>query len=836
MKHLYSLLTSFLIILTPLFSQKRVLDSTIFDTWQQIKQFSISDDGRWIFCRYETFDKKGILEITIDGKRIPLIKGGKDGSLFNKGANAIFYIKDTLCFINRNGAISKAGIFDAPIYSPKSGNVAAFKNNTLVIFNSNGTICDSISGAIKGAIFNDKSIFTIAKNNNLFHIINVSTKETLYSSKDEITALACNSSTNTISAYCKENLITINLSDNTLQKFDLKPLIPANLSLNSSKAPQLLTDGSAIIELKLKGAKKEMGKTGKGKKKKENQIEIWRWNDTILPTQSNRSASLFASTFKAVFYPKSGKLVKVSNGYGVTLTSVGDSLLYSAELTDTPYRYSAPWQDPIPKDLYITDPAKGKTQLFIKAFNGTFILDNSAKRIFTFQNSTKEWVEHDISTGESFSVSSKVPEKLYDTLFDEPKEPGSFGQAGVTKDGNHLVLYDRYDIWISGRDNAYCLTKGFGRKNNIKFRVAREDKESIDPSKPILLQSINYNNMHSGFYVVKPGGVPIKLTEGAYKYSYVKEIPGKGYIVKRESFNMPPDYYMFDHKFRKEVRLTNLTDSANMYSFGKSSLFTWKDSLGAEQRGVLYTPEGYDPSKHYPVIVYYYEKMTPETFSFYNPEPTTSTINPAMFVSRGYVVFMPDITFKIGDPGPSSAKIVISGTKELIKRGIADPDRIGVQGHSWGGYQVVFLLTQTNIFRCACSETAVVNMTSAYSGLRQGAGKPRMFMYECAQSRMGTTLWDNPEAYIRNSSLFKFKNITTPLLARHSDGDEAVPFAQGLELFLGLKRLGKEVWLVNYKGDGHNIKKREFAIDWSRRMDEFFDYYLKDGPLFGTAK
>ncbi|MGE4413916.1 MAG: alpha/beta hydrolase family protein, partial [Bacteroidales bacterium] len=164
----------------------------------------------------------------------------------------------------------------------------------------------------------------------------------------------------------------------------------------------------------------------------------------------------------------------------------------------------------------------------------------------------------------------------------------------------------------------------------------------------------------------------------------------------------------------------------------------------------------------------------------------------------------------------------------LIDKKIADPAKIGIQGHSWGGYQVAYVITQTNMFKCACTETAVANMTSAYSGLRAGPGKTRMFMYESTQSRIGGSLWEKKDNYIENSPVFYLDKVTTPLLSRHSDGDEAVPFTQGLELFLGLKRLGKPVWMFNYKGDGHNIKKREIAEDWTRRMDQFFDYYLLD--------
>ena len=193
-------------------------------------------------------------------------------------------------------------------------------------------------------------------------------------------------------------------------------------------------------------------------------------------------------------------------------------------------------------------------------------------------------------------------------------------------------------------------------------------------------------------------------------------------------------------------------------------------------------------------------------------------------------MFVPDIVFRPGEPGRSSYDAVVSGVKTLIdKCPYVDKDRIGLNGHSWGGYQSAYLITQTDLFKAAVAGAPVANMTSAYGGIRWGSGKSRMFQYEHTQSRIGGTLWEKPLAYFRNSALFYAPRIQTPLLIMHNDKDEAVMWEQGIELFMALRRLQKPVWMFNYRGQGHKLLKWDYRLDYSKRVMEFYDYYLKDG-------
>ena len=251
---------------------------------------------------------------------------------------------------------------------------------------------------------------------------------------------------------------------------------------------------------------------------------------------------------------------------------------------------------------------------------------------------------------------------------------------------------------------------------------------------------------------------------------------------------------------------------------------------GEPLAGLLYKPDDFDASKKYPMMVYFYERNSNNLHSHHPPIPHRSVIRPTFYASRGYLVFIPDITYEVGYPGEGAMKAVIPGVLEVIDRGFVDEENIGTQGHSWGGYQIAFMVTKTNIFKAAAGGAPVANMTSAYGGIRWGSGMSRMFQYEKTQSRLGGTLWESPLRYIENSPVFWADKVETPLLMMHNDHDTAVPWEQGIEMFVALRRLGKPAWLVNYNDEPHWPTTYANKVDWNVRLQQFFDHYLMGAP------
>jgi dipeptidyl aminopeptidase/acylaminoacyl peptidase len=293
----------------------------------------------------------------------------------------------------------------------------------------------------------------------------------------------------------------------------------------------------------------------------------------------------------------------------------------------------------------------------------------------------------------------------------------------------------------------------------------------------------------------------------------------------RESFASPTDLYVRDGAVERKVSATNPQQSR--YTWGTAELVNWKAYDGRMSQGILFRPEGFDPARTYPMICYFYERDSDSLFVYRPPSPVRSRIDISFFVSRGYVIFLPDIHYRTGDPGRSAYDYVVSGARAMVRKGGIDSTRIGIQGQSWGGYQAAHIITRTPLFAAAWAGAPVANMTSAYGGIRWESGVNRQFQYEKTQSRIGATLWEKRDLYIENSPLFHVPAIRTPLVIMSNDNDGAVPWYQGIEMFTAMRRLGKKVWLLNYNGEEHNLVQRKNKKDLSVREQQYFDWLLK---------
>jgi dipeptidyl aminopeptidase/acylaminoacyl peptidase len=283
--------------------------------------------------------------------------------------------------------------------------------------------------------------------------------------------------------------------------------------------------------------------------------------------------------------------------------------------------------------------------------------------------------------------------------------------------------------------------------------------------------------------------------------------------------------------FTDPAKLSEANPQQLDYKWATRELVEWVTFNGDTMQGMLIKPEDFDPDKEYPMLVYFYERST-NRFNWYAaPKPSRSIINLTTYPSNGYIVFVPDIKYKVGYPGPSAYDCIVSGTQAMCDRyEFIDRNNLGIQGQSWGGYQTAYIITQTDMYKAAMAGAPVSNMTSAYGGIRWGTGRSRAFQYEETQSRIGSTLWERRDLYILNSPLFFADQINTPLLMMHNDEDGAVPWYQGIEFFNALRRLDKPVWMLVYNNAPHNLKRRADMEDLTVRMRQFFDHYLKGAP------
>jgi dipeptidyl aminopeptidase/acylaminoacyl peptidase len=358
------------------------------------------------------------------------------------------------------------------------------------------------------------------------------------------------------------------------------------------------------------------------------------------------------------------------------------------------------------------------------------------------------------------------------------------------------------------------------------LRFARQDS-ALRPGQNLLFSVFNQRDMSAGylFYSLgsrfSPDTASGRLTAAQSFSGFFKAKEAPVYGCLKGSFDKSYDVYVEGRQY------SHINPQQAGYNWLSVELHHWKMFDGKMSQGLLYKPENFDSTKKYPIIFYFYERDARTRYNYIAPQPVRASINIAYFVSNGYLVFDPDIFYKTGQPGEDAYNSVISAAKYLSGFKWVDTTKMGLQGHSWGGYQVAYLVTRTHQFAAAEAGAPVANMTSAYGGIRWETGISRQFQYEKSQSRIGSTLWQRPDLYLKNSPLFRADKVTTPLLMMHNDADGAVPWYQGIEYFSALRRLGKKVWLIEYNGEGHGLTERRDRKDWSIRLSQFFGYYLK---------
>ena len=395
-----------------------------------------------------------------------------------------------------------------------------------------------------------------------------------------------------------------------------------------------------------------------------------------------------------------------------------------------------------------------------------------------------------------------------------------------------------YDIWKfdpTAEVAPVNLTVN-GRKEQLSYRLIRLDKEEkfIDITKSQLLQVFNEKTKGSGYYsahLSAPKAPKALLTGNFMLKTPVKAKYSDAVIYTSETFEQYPNIRLSDLSFKKSIQLTHGEEQQANLNWGTAELVSWISLDGTPLEGVVYKPENFDPNKKYPVIVNFYERNSETLYAYHMPEPHRSTIDYHFYTSNGYIIFNPDVRYVDGYPGESCFNCVMPGITSLIAKGYVNEKAIGAQGHSWGGYQVAYLATRTNLFAAIESGAPVVNMFSAYGGIRWGSGLNRSFQYEHGQSRIGGTLWDSPLQYMENSPLFTMDKVETPILIMHNDNDGHVPWYQGIEYFVALKRLQKPVWLLNYTGEIHWPMRLANRIDFQKRMYQFFQHYLNKQPM-----
>lgn len=567
-------------------------------------------------------------------------------------------------------------------------------------------------------------------------------------------------------------------------------------------------------------------------------VQVWSWDEAVQYTvQSFNKENDLKKSYRTVYNLKKGTFIQLAtaNIPEVSTSDYGDYALLSAS---KPYSLSSMWEGHTRRDIYSISLETGERKLLKEGEYISPRISPQGKYVWWYGTTDSCWYTLDLASGKEYRLTTPQTFTAWDEENDQPDYPYPYGIAGWTKDDKNLLIYDKYDIWKfdpAGNTAPVNLTVN-GRSDKVTYRLIRLDREErfIDPGKPLLLSGFNETTKGSGYYETKiaTASIPRVLIAGSFMLQTpLKAKESSAILYTTETFEQYPELRLSDLSFKKSVQLTNEGKQQSDFIWGTAELVSWTSLDGKSLQGVVYKPANFDPTRKYPLMVNFYDRNSETLYNYRMPEPHRSTIDYHLYNSNEYIIFNPDVVYETGYPGESCYNCVMPGISSLIDKGYIYEKAIAAQGHSWGGYQVAYLATRTNLFAAIESGAPVVNMFSAYGGIRWGTGLNRSFQYEHTQSRIGGTPWTAYREFVENSPLFTMDKVTTPILIMHNDSDGHVPWYQGIEYFIALKRLQKPVWMLNYQGEIHWPMRIANRIDFQKRMLQFFGHYLKNEPM-----
>lgn len=570
-------------------------------------------------------------------------------------------------------------------------------------------------------------------------------------------------------------------------------------------------------------------------------LDIWHWEDTrIQPQQLNELKQDQADYNIHAYHIAEKRSVQIgADSLDIRFPSRG---LNGFVIADVSERYEKEnWRMPLPADYYRIDLYNGHVMPLRNEVYFDANLSPSGQHFVYYNEITRQLYSMDVNVGTETCLTCGVKANWYEDLNGMPMMAGPLGVVAWTPEEEGVLIQSEHDIWYFDYQlrKLTSITQSLRERDNDTNYVYQlgnfVSDSSLYYSQNLYLTQFDKKTKAMNLYRVF-GRFPnlryIMISGSDHNYAGVKRAKNSETILYQRHSNADyPDAFVSLKPGSPDRQISWTNPQQSEYNWSTVELIDWKSYEGIPLQGLVYKPENFDPNKEYPLLVYFYELYSDELHNHYAPKPTASIIFPTEYASAGYVVFIPDIRYKEGHPANGAYDCIMSGTDAVLKKyPNIDTKRLGLQGQSWGGYQTAQLITMTDRYAAAMAGAPVSNMFSAYGGIRWGSGFSRQFQYEHSQSRIGKTIWDAPELYIENSPLFHLPKVKTPLLIMHNDQDGAVPWYQGVELYMGLRRLSKPVWLLNYNGDDHNLMKNANRMDLSIRMRQFFDYYLLGAP------
>lgn len=558
-------------------------------------------------------------------------------------------------------------------------------------------------------------------------------------------------------------------------------------------------------------------------------LEIWNSKDVvIIPAQKKSRMKDLEEPFNAVWNVEEDSFI-----------ALGDQLVENINLqidnkimigTDrTPYDFEAMFGRPS-YDIYTVNSKTGEKIKVLENVTKTWNVSPN-NNFFTYLKNDNIHL-FDISEGTSSNITENLDGTFIDFENDHPlPQKGAYGFGEWTKDSKSFFLYDEFNVWQIFTNGSRAKKLTDGKPEGIVYRIKKLDKtqKEIDARKPL------YFSMW-GKYTKKNGiakGIPSKNIEILfYENASINIASSKlknsdNMLVIKQTYQDSPNLYLTDTKFKNTIQISNTNAFQKNYAWGKAELIEFENALGKKAQGILYYPANYKNGEKYPMITYIYEKLSNGLHKYKSPSKY-DYYNTTVWSQNGYFVLYPDIDFITGEPGTSSTKTLENAVKAVVDLGLVDSNKVGLIGHSWGGYQAGYVPTQTNIFAASVAGAGLTELISMNLAVTPAfGGRPENDHFEVGQERMGTAPWISPDNYLKNSSVMQIENLNTPILFEVGDNDTNVNWTQGIAYYNAARRAAKPFVLLVYANEGHGLRSEKNKYDYQQRILKWFGHYLK---------
>ncbi len=604
---------------------------------------------------------------------------------------------------------------------------------------------------------------------------------------------------------------------------------PKNMRIQDSRLQWSLDETAVFFGIQSWNPKehKSGGKASKGADKKNEKqpgVDVWHWNDPqIQPQQKLQYNMLKNQSHLCMWIPGENRFLQIADSLHKDATLSGDqknAWIYTTKPYEPQFRLTY-------GDYFRVDLKSGKREPMLKKYTGFVAASPAGKYALFFRE--KHWWTYDLATGKETNLTGNLEVPFWDIKDDHPAEVRpSFGSGGWIKDDKAVLLYDEFDVWSVKPDGSGAVKLTSGRTDQLVYRVTRLEYENnyLDTNELIYFTLNGDKTKKTGYARMKWGAQPeILMLEDQMVTGLTKALKADQFVFTTMTYEKSPSLFRTDLAFKTRDTIATSNKQQKDFAWGRAELVNFRNKSGQELQGVLHYPANYEAGKQYPMVVYIYEIRSNSLYSYINPSDKSS-YNVTNYVQQGFFVFQPDIVYRLDDPGLSAVECVVPAVEKVLETGMIDRKKIGLMGHSWGAYQTAFIITQTDLFSAAVAGAPLTDMISMYTEVYWNSGTPNQQIFETSQGRFTRPYWEILENYMANSPMFQAAKIKTPLLMTFGDQDGAVDWHQGIELYTTMRRMQKPLVMLVYAGENHGLAKKENQLDYTRRINEWFNHYL----------